>query len=261
MLLLKKRYWLSIALLLTVVFVLRTLPATWAIYAIQQAAPGFQVSEVSGSLWSGRAAFSQWLDRGQALPLGRLDWQLQGLSLFSLNPCVDFSTKMPQQSIAGYACYSLFGGAVSLHKVDIGLPISQLSPYINVDLEGRIDAYIKKASLDQNYNLSETSGNVLWQGGSLYTGNEWVFLGDIQAQFYSEDNRLVSQWLSVEGQQGTAPVDIDVQLTISNLLAKPPNIQARGVIKPGPQASGLVPMLRFIGEPGDEGSYRIDLNE
>ena len=91
MFLIKKRYWLALTLLLIIFLILRSAPASWIIYGIQQAAPGFKVSAVNGSLWQGQADLAQWVDNGKVLPLGALNWQLNGWSLLTLNPCLHFS--------------------------------------------------------------------------------------------------------------------------------------------------------------------------
>jgi hypothetical protein len=261
MFLLKKRYWLTIALLLTVFLVLRTTPASWVIYGVQQAAPGFQVSNVTGSLWEGGAGYSQWVDRGKTLPLGELKWDLQGLSLLSLSPCVNFSTSAPQQTITGAACYSLLGGSATLKDTDASLPIANISPYFNVDLEGNIDAYIEKAVWLKEQRLGDMLANFLWQRAALYNGNQWISLGDIQANANDDgQGGLVSQWSSVETGQ-KPPVLIDINANVTALSSNSPSFKVTGTINPGPDANGLQSMLQFIGEPLGDGGYRIDINE
>ena len=277
MFLLKKRYWIIVVVLLTTFLLVKKLPATWVVYGVQQALPGFQVSDVSGSLWSGKAMFSQWVGGGQTLPLGQLHWEVQALSVLTLNPCVAFSAETSQQLIKGHACYALFSGITTLRETTVTLPIALVSPYFNIDLEGQVDAYIKEATLHQNKTLGNTSGKVLWRRASLYTGSEWVFLGDIQALFHNEENHLVSQWSSVDAAQNATstktptftatstpsskPVDIDLKLVVSNWAASQPKLKVNGFVKLGPKASGLQSMLRFIGELTDDGRYRIDLDE
>ncbi|MGH1486804.1 MAG: type II secretion system protein N [Cellvibrionaceae bacterium] len=262
MFLLKKRYWLTIALLVTLFLVLRAIPASWVIYGVQQAAPGFQVSGVSGSLWNGQASYTQWVDRGHTFPLGELQWGLQGLSLLALHPCINFSTKTPDQSIKGQACYGVLGGAATLKNVDASLPIANVSPYFNVDLEGNVDAYIKQAVWQKSQQLGDTDANLLWQRAALYNGNQWISLGDIQAQANDDGNGgLVSQWNSVDSAQARPPVNLDLNTVVTQLASNKPSLQVSGTIRPGLGADGLQPILQFIGEPLGDGSYRIEINE
>lgn len=262
MFLLKKRYWLLIALLLTVFLVLRTAPASWVIYAIQQAAPGFKVSGVSGALWQGKAEYSEWADQGRTLPLGEINWKLQALSLLTLNPCVGFSSKALQQSITGTACYALFGGSVQLSQLDASLPIANISPYFSVDLEGLVDLHLDELIWTAEQQLGETKGQLLWQRASLYNGSQWIALGDIQAQLTDNGSGgLEAQWNSVETDGKPTPVKFDIKTEIANLTQQPPSIRVNGTIKPASSRSGLEAMLQFVGEQTNDGGYRVDINE
>lgn len=266
MFLFKKRYWLTITLLLTAFLALRTFPATWVVYAIQKAAPGLQASGVSGSLWRGAADYSQWVDRGHTLPLGTLSWSLRGLSLLTLNPCIDFSTLTSEQSIKGAACYSLLGGKVVLSDVDITLPVSRVAPFFSVDLSGNVDAYIQKATWHQQQ-LGETELNLLWQRASLFNGNQWLALGNIQGRAKDDGSGgLSSQWNHVEdAQQASPPLELDLSASVTQLTSAKPKLNVQGSIAPNSQGStasnALNQMLQFIGEPIGDGSYRINIQE
>lgn len=261
MFLLKKRVWLTATLLLTAFLVVKTFPATWVIYAVQKAAPGLQVSGVSGSLWEGRAQYSQWVSNGRSLPLGELSWRLQGLSLLSLSPCINFSTETNAQSIKGDACYSLLGAKAMISDVDIALPIARIAPFFNVDLDGSVDAYIQKASWYKQQ-LGQTELNVLWQQASLFNGSQWVALGNIQGRARDDNNGgLTSQWNHVPDNQQTPPVDVDLSASVSQLASAKPRLKVLGSVAPSRSSSALKQMLQFIGEPRGDGSYLIDIQE
>lgn len=270
MFLFKKRYWLTITLLLTAFLALRTFPATWVIYGIQKAVPGLQASGVSGSLWEGKADYTQWVDRGHTLPLGTLSWRLQGLSLLSLSPCINFSTLTNEQTVKGAACYSLLGGKAILNDVDIVLPVSRVAPFFSVDLSGNVDAYIQKATWHQQQ-LGETELNLLWQRASLFNGNQWLALGNIQGTAKDDGNGgLSSQWNHVEDvQQASPPLELDLDVSVTQLAAAKPRLKVQGSIAPNAEGSvansathnALNQMLQFIGEPVGDGSYRIDIQE
>lgn len=262
MFLLKKRYWLTLTIVLTAFLVLRSVPATWFIHGIQQAAPGLQVATVEGSLWQGSVDAAQWLDRGKVLPLGELKWQLNGLSLLTLNPCFDFSTMAPRQQIKGSACYSLLGAKIAAKDLDIKLPIKNIAPFFNVDLDGAVEASIGRA-IWSNQGFKQLDFTMLWQRAALYSGSQWLALGDIQGEGQQDANGGVSsQWLSVESTQRSAPLVLDLDVALANLAAAKPAIRVNGTATPGPNASrGLSQILQFIGEPVDGGSYRIDISE
>lgn len=263
MFLLKKRYWLTITILLTVFLVLRNFPATWVLYAVQKAAPGLQVSGVSGSLWTGEAEYSQWVDRGHTVPLGKLQWRLKGLSLLSLSPCVNFSALAQSQAIKGNACYSVLSAKAIAEEIDINLPVARVAPYFSVDLDGTIDAYIQKATW-QDQKLGETELNFLWQRAALFNGSIWVPLGSIQGRAQDDGSGgLNSQLNHVEdAQQRTAvPLKLNIDASLTQLAAAQPKINVSGNMTPGPGNSVLKQMLQFIGEPLGDGSYRIDIRE
>jgi hypothetical protein len=261
MFLFKKRFWIPLTLVLTISLVLFAVPAAWVVYVVQQAVPGFQVTSVSGSLWRGQADYSQWVSRGKTLPLGKLQWSLRGASLFTLSPCVDFSTIADRQTIKGHACYSILSGLAILREVDVALPIARVSPFFNVDLNGDVEAFIQSAGWQQQQ-LVETDINLLWQSASLFNGNQWVALGDIQA-LAKDDGRggLMSEWNNVDKGQTLPPLELDLNVGLSRLTEATPSIAITGFIKPGPDASAIEQMLQFIGEQQSDGSYQITINE
>jgi len=266
MFLLKKRYWLTITLLLTTFLVAKNFPAAWVIYGVQKAAPGLQVSGVNGSLWEGQADYSQWVDRGHTLPLGKLKWRLNGLSILRLNPCLNFSTSISGQTLKGDVCYSLLSGKAVARDVDVNLPISRVAPYFSVDLNGEVDIYIQKATW-HNQGLGETELSLLWQRASLFNGNQWLALGNIQGRAKDDANGgLSTQWNHVEdAQQAASPVELDVSVSITQLTQPKPVLNVSGFITPGASnsssRSALNQMLQFIGEPMGDGSYRINISE
>ncbi|MFT6390111.1 MAG: hypothetical protein ACJAUP_003512 [Cellvibrionaceae bacterium] len=266
MFLFKKRYWLTITLLLTTFLVVKNFPAAWVIYGVQKAAPGLQVSSVNGSLWEGRADYSQWVDRGHALPLGQLAWRLNGLSLLSLNPCINFSTLTSGQSLKGDVCYSLLSGKAVASDVDANLPVSRIAPFFSVDLGGDVDIYIQKATW-QNQRLGETELSLLWQRASLFNGNQWLALGNIQGRAQDDGSGgLSSQWNHVEdAQQASSPVELDLIVSVTQLAQPKPVLKVSGTIasreRNASSRAGLNQMLQFIGEPVGDGSYRINIKE
>jgi len=94
-----KNYWIAFAIVLWLVLILSTIPASWAVYILQKNLSDWQVAGVSGSLWRGSAKKSQLLIDNQSFPLGELQWQLDPLGLLQLNPCISFSIYLQHQSI------------------------------------------------------------------------------------------------------------------------------------------------------------------
>lgn len=259
--LLKKRYWLLLTLLLTLILTLRLLPASWVIYGVQQAAPGLQVAGVSGSLWQGQVDASQWVDRGKTLPLGRLQWQLQWLSLFTLSPCADFSAVAAEQTIKGQGCYSLLSGKAVLKQTDASLPMAQIAPFFNVDLNGRVDAYIDLLTWQERL-LGETAGNLLWQRAAFYNGSQWITLGDLQANATDDaKGGLTAQVKSLDTAQQPVPLAVDLNVAVSGLSKPVPEFAVKGTVAPSRQTAALNQILQLVGEPISGGGYRLDIRE
>ena len=103
---------------------------------------------------------------------------------------------------------------------------------------------------------------MLWQKAALFSGNQWLQLGDIQGKG-NDDGRggLKSHWTSVNDQNKNQFVDIDVQASLTDLTSNPPAMRINGVIKPGVNNKALEPILQFVGEPTAGGSYRINIDE
>jgi general secretion pathway protein N len=258
--LLQKRYWSIITILLTLFFIVRLFPASWLIYGVQQVAPAFQVSGVSGTLWQGRAEYVQWADRGHALPLGELKWQLSAFSLLALKPCVQFSSGFGAQYLKGNICYAWVDRVVLGEGIDIALPIANIAPFFGVNLGGDINAFLDSAELRQGQ-LVNVDASLRWLGASVYNGSEWLDLGSIQSRFRDDYSGLISEWRHLEQAGLVAPVEVNIRVDVVDVLATAPTVKVKGFIKPSAQNSGLNPMLQFMGNKDNDGFYRIDFTE
>lgn len=259
MLLLKKRSWLIIALSLTMIFILRLFPAHWFVYTVQQFAPNFQADGIAGTVWQGKASYAQWSERGHALPLGELHWQINIASLFILTPCIDFTSHAGSQKVKGEACYSILSNNINIEELDISLPIANAASFFGVDLSGNVTAFIKSIEINKK-GFANVNANLLWEQASIYNGNEWLAVGNVQAKLSDSDGNLTSKWQHISDNNPN-PVELDLTAKLINVWAKKPTVQVNGLIKPLSRNSGFEPMLRFIGSSVGDGSYRIDFTE
>ncbi|MBX2808990.1 MAG: type II secretion system protein N [Cellvibrionaceae bacterium] len=258
--LLKKRYWLLLILLLTPVLVIERTPAQFAVAVVQRLLPNFAVAGISGRLWRGTIASAHWSYRGHSFPLGAVQWRLQGASLVRLSPCLQFSSAHAAQVIKGKACYSLLSGRLSVSDLDAAIPVASVTPLLQVDIGGHIDAYIDSA-VWEGQQLSAVDASVLWNKAAMHNGSEWIPLGDLQASVSSEpDGQFVSRWRNVSSGQ-PSPVALQLTVVVTELTAPQPRFKVTGSIQPGPQARALQPMLQFIGERTAAGAYRIAIDE
>jgi general secretion pathway protein N len=257
--LLKKREWLVLTTLLTLFCVCRLFPASWSIYAVQQAAPGFQVDAVSGTLWQGKVDYVQLVERGHTFPLGELTWQLSVFSLLTLEPCVQFSSRLDAQHVAGSICYAWVDKVVFGKGIDIAVPIENIAPFFGINLAGVINASIDNVELRQDQ-FTDVDASLLWAGASVYNGNEWLSLGAIQARFRSQRGVLISDWSHVEQADLITPVVVNISVEIADPQALVSTVMVKGFIKPVPLSSGLNLILPFMGNKNSDGSYRIDFS-
>lgn len=271
MLFFKMRTWLWLTTFLCLLFILMNFPAGWVIYVVQKTAPGFQAANVSGSFWAGRVEYTQWVDRGRVLPLGELRWRLQPAGLLALHPCIHFSLSVPDrtlvgktiagQTITGQACHSLLANSSALEKVRVSLPIARIAPFFAVELDGSVNAYVTKAVL-QSGQPGTTELTILWQRAALYNGDQWIPLGDLEGKVSDDgEGGLISQWKSPNLTDTSQPVKIELQARLTNLTTPKPTVRITGTINPGTRAEVLEPILRFVGEPTGDGSWRIDISE
>jgi hypothetical protein len=230
------------------------------IYGVQQGAPDFQVSGVSGTLWQGKVDYVQWAGRGHTLPLGELKWQLSVLSLLASNPCVQFSTELGEQYLKGNVCFSIFAKVIRADEINIALPVANVAPFFGINLGGNITAIVKNIALAQD-KFTNIDAKVLWKQASVHTGSEWVSLGNLQSEITEDNSNLSSQWRHVETANKVSPLRMNIRVDIIDALAKTSRVKVKGYIKPSSRDSALKPMLQFMGNKNNDGSYSVDFTE
>lgn len=100
-----KLVWFALILLFLGLVIARV-PAQWAAYGLTQAIPGLRLSEVSGSLWDGRANSAHLDVGGDRYTLGQVQWQLSAMSLFTFHPCASLNMGFQGQTSEGTICAS-----------------------------------------------------------------------------------------------------------------------------------------------------------
>lgn len=258
-LLFKKRVWLTLVLLLSIILIFRAVPAGWLVFAIQQAVPGFKVQGVSGTLWQGEIANSVVEERGGSFPLGRVNWSLSPWRLLTLNPCVDITLRAAPQNINGKACYGLLSGKVSLSDMTLNLPLANISPLLEVDIRGNIDGQITNLQWD-GQGFEQADARLLWRGGQINNGSQWIPLGDIQARSSATDEgHLNARWSSINAD--SAPL-LTIQLTtLLSDFATQARVKVDGTVGITPQTRSLRPMLQFVGDEISTNMFRVSMNE
>lgn len=224
-------------------------------------APGFQVSNVSGTLWRGRVEYSQWLQKGQILPLGQLDWRLIPRTLMLLQPCADFSARAPGQRIETRVCYSLFSGKLVLSDIQATLPMEVVTSLFVIELDGTVKLSSPRTEWT-GAALAKSEFNVLWQEASIYDGSQWTELGTIRGEGADDGaGGLTSSWKNTENSPPPPIPLIDLQLRLSKLSSSKPDLHLTGTVDPRSSDSPVASMLKLAGEPLANGAFKIDIKE
>ncbi|MDH5446373.1 MAG: type II secretion system protein N [Gammaproteobacteria bacterium] len=130
---------------------------------------------LSGTLWQGQAAQA----RIASLNFGKLNWDLQLLSLFTGKLGLDLLTAGNNSRIEGSAKAG-FDQTLYVDGLQGKIPAAMLMPLFYgfpIAIDGQINADIKQAEIKQGKKLS-VEGKLVWHGAKL-TAPQAVELGDL----------------------------------------------------------------------------------
>jgi general secretion pathway protein N len=163
------------ALGLLVLALLWWFPARWLQAPVQARLAGWQLQQVEGSIWQGRAG--ELLDP-QGQPLGSLQWQLSRRALLG-DLRLSIQIAGPRLQLHGNM-RRLSSTELTLDRIELNMDARllqswQLSP---VPIEGRLQLQIDHAQLRGGWPLAlDAQGQ--WRQASLRNGAETVALGDL----------------------------------------------------------------------------------
>ena len=130
-----KKLWIPLGVTLFLVFVISSIPAIWGAYLLTRGT-GVALSGVTGTLWNGRASLASVRTTDQEYSLGQLSWSLSALSLLTLSPCAQVTTKLPLQQFDGEICAGT-SGALKVRNADVSLPVALVQAKIPVPIQGQ----------------------------------------------------------------------------------------------------------------------------
>ncbi|WP_339616815.1 type II secretion system protein N [uncultured Gilvimarinus sp.] len=247
-----KIYWILLAVILWLAFVIVQVPASWGGYMMTRNG-ALALTGISGTVWHGRASMASVKIDGRDYSLGELSWDLHPLSLLSLSPCADIRTNLERQQVSGTACANL-NNKLTLRDADISVPASLVKDLPeNVEISGQLSAHIQQLELKQQQLLALT-GNVSWSAARLNNGQRWLNLGAFAAELSAtEDGAILADVFSLEGPidlKGnvtmplTGGVNIDIDFTMTDSFSR------------DVQASQWLPM---VATPLDNGRQQIQM--
>jgi len=200
--------WLLALLVLTLLFALARIPASWGAYVMTQG-NGLGMSGLSGSLWRGSASMTSVEIDGQPYSLGRLQWRLNPWSLLVLRPCAQLQARMEGQNLEGRACAGL-NGAVTVTDTQLESPAGLIQAGVPLPIDGRILANIQTLEM-KNQQLSELQAKLSWTRARINAEGRWYQLGAYaaEAHYDPEADALVAETFDLEG-----PIDLDLTLRL-----------------------------------------------
>lgn len=176
----KKSRWIIFGVSLFIIFSLSRVPAEWGAWLLTRQ-PGLAMSGISGSLWKGQANVASLTIEGKTYTLGKLQWDLQLMSLLKLSPCVNLTVTGQAQSFNGTVC-RLRSGAIALKDADAVLPANLVQSKIPIQISGNFSAHFSELQLDGNV-LLKLDGNLNWTNAQASNDVQWIPLGSFAAEF------------------------------------------------------------------------------
>ncbi len=244
--------WILLLLLLTIVFALTRIPATWAAYFMTQGNT-LGLSGVQGTVWSGQARLASIEIDNQQYSLGTLRWDLKPLSLLTLTPCADVNATLESQTIDGRVCAGL-GGSVAVSDTSIDAPASLVQAGVPVPIQGQLVANIQLMEMNQG-RLSALQGNLTWTNARIQAEGSWLSLGSFaaEAHYDAEQDALVADVFDLDG-----PIDLEVEtrLPLAGGIFVEGDLEMTGAFSEQIQAREWMPMVL---EHREGNRYHVDL--
>ncbi|BFM17707.1 hypothetical protein R50073_38900 [Maricurvus nonylphenolicus] len=255
-----RRYPVIACLLLTLFFILWTVPATWAVKLFLGSEVGnglgnrignrelLSVEDVRGTLWSGVAGkvTVQW--QGETYSFGEVTWKLRPQSLLLLQSCIEFDSQLKQQLMNGIVCRHL-DGDWSLVASRFHGPAALAQLWLPIQVRGNMTLQIDNLRLDQG-RIINLNAQADWQDATYHNSQSWLALGALAANVSSDSQgTIVADIFDVGG-----PVKVD--LSIQSAYQQPTYLS--GSIQLLPEApESLAQLLQVLGFKQQGGRFDI----
>ena len=185
---------LSVALLLTLVFAIATMPARmiagWL--PTQLVLEGF-----SGTLWQGEVARAHLKLAQGDFVLGRLSWALDPVSLLWMAPTLSLESRWGVQQFSGKVTV-LGGDAFSMHELSARVDTSIARKFIPLYIGGSLAADISLLRVDAGQ-LNEIQGRVTWQNAAWTARSGDVALGTYALDISGERGDIRGEVVTLAG--------------------------------------------------------------
>jgi len=176
-----------LGLLAYLFFLVWTLPADRAVAMVRKQLPQLQLSGVTGTAWSGRAAALQY----KTQQLSRFQWHLNPFALITGR--VEFDFTFDGGGRTGMATLARrLGGALVLSDAQATLPMAEVAPLLGapLPLNGLLEAKLDELTAVGGMVQSAT-GELHWRQAAITEPAQK--LGDFSAQIVTEDAGIRAQ--------------------------------------------------------------------
>lgn len=178
--------WLVPALCFTLLWLLVTLPAHWALAA---AGPNLAGSGISGTVWRGTAGSFMVRMGENWLALGETRWRfLPWISLRSRALCIGIESRLVEQALQGQVC-AQSSQRLQVTNLELALPAAATQLPGGLQLAGSILLQAETLALEDG-ELQHVAARGSWEGAALHDGRRWIDLGTLGMQTV-EENTLV----------------------------------------------------------------------
>ncbi len=154
-----------LGLLAYLLFLAWTFPADRALVLLRPQLPALQMSGVTGTVWSGRAATLHYHNQR----FSRLTWQFQPLALFKAQPTLTIT--FAGDGRTGTADVGLRpDGTIVIEEAKAQLPMAELSQQLGipVSLGGVVDVAMDKITINNSV-VQSAEGKLQWRDASMTT--------------------------------------------------------------------------------------------
>lgn len=202
----KKRYWISLLVLLFVALVVKAMPAQFVLGLTK---PPVLMDGVSGTIWKGKAGNVVLPYQGSFFSLGKVEWQLNPFSLLLLKPCAKINAELEAQEINGNVCASA-GGDIVLKNTTVSIPARAAEIWAPVSIEGEIFLNIEELDYADN-TVKSLTGDGSWNQARYHNSQAWMSLGQIAFELKENDKGGIhAKVFDIEG-----PMKLDLNSNFS----------------------------------------------
>lgn len=191
---------LLIAVVLFLVFVVSAVVHTPAqvIYYFKDKLPrNLQISQVTGSIWHGKAMNVQWQQQPQTIDLGSVAWNINWTALLSGKLSID--TRFGQNSamqLSGKGQLEFSGSDITISSMMVRFPVESIAPFIPspvpFTIQGLGSVNLKNIQL-KGERCIDGDGVLQWDLGMVNVFSQSIDLGLVKSTFVCQNGKISVQ--------------------------------------------------------------------